>query len=583
MNTPTLTNGAPMTAPHPYIATWAARWGLTRPDWSAVAAFGLPFLLYLQTLAPTIYNLDSAELTTAAATGGIMRATGYPLYLTLGKVWSLLPVGDVGYRLNLFSAFCGALTILQTEFILRRLQVGGWARFGALTLLATAPYFWSLSLIAEVYTLHVALMAGFILTLLRWGEKPSPARLAVPIFLLTISLGNHAATVLLAPAGVWYVLTKAPRVVLSPRSWLAIVSAIALAGTIFLYLPLRYAAGPAFNYAGQYNAAGVFEPVDLSTADGLLWLVTGRTFAGQMFRYALEEIGGEMAAYGVQLWRAFLAIGLGPGLLGAASLLRRDWRLGGALLLMFAANALFYINYRVVDKNTMFLPTYLVWAVWAGIGYQILLDWADGAVMAEASSWETRSKHTALVFTGRRTAGLVRSDGFSSRFHGSDEPRRREERQERKIKSSPSWRLGSENWESAATTTNIAGPAVRAALVLSAVVALIWTWGQVDLSSDFSTRQQSQAILDTVAPNAIVLGWWDTIPGVQYLQLVEGQRPDVLAINRFLISGEAMQTLIMRQAGRRPIYINNPPLSYIQTMEISQEGLLYRLEPKHMP
>ena len=28
-------------------------------------------------------------------------------------------------------------------------------------------------------------------------------------------------------------------------------------------------------------------------------------------------------------------------------------------------------------------------------------------------------------------------------------------------------------------------------------------------------------------------GWWDSIPVVEYLQLVEGERPDVTAINRF--------------------------------------------------
>jgi hypothetical protein len=153
---------------------------ITRPDWPTLAAFGLPLILYVLTLAPTIYNLDSAELTTAAATGGITRATGYPLYLVLGKMWSWLPFGDVGYRMNLFSAVGGAMTILLAERILRRLHVGPWARFGALGLLASAYYFWALSLIAEVYTLHTALMAGAILLLLRWAEAPGPLRLAHP-------------------------------------------------------------------------------------------------------------------------------------------------------------------------------------------------------------------------------------------------------------------------------------------------------------------------------------------------------------------------------------------------------------------
>src|SRR4051794_2808336 len=99
----------------------------TTLDWRSITAFGLPFILYVLTLAPTIFNLDSAELTTAAATGGITRATGYPLYLLLGYLWSQIPIGDVGYRMNLFSAFNGALTVALAERILRRWRVGRWA------------------------------------------------------------------------------------------------------------------------------------------------------------------------------------------------------------------------------------------------------------------------------------------------------------------------------------------------------------------------------------------------------------------------------------------------------------------------
>ena len=96
-----------------------------RIDWRGIASFGLPFMVYLLTLAPTIYNLDSAELTTAAYTGGLMRSTGYPLYLTLGHFWSKIPLGDVGYRMNLLSAIFGALTIFLGERILRRWRLGG--------------------------------------------------------------------------------------------------------------------------------------------------------------------------------------------------------------------------------------------------------------------------------------------------------------------------------------------------------------------------------------------------------------------------------------------------------------------------
>lgn len=479
-------------------------------DWPSAVAFVLPLMLYGLTLAPTIYNLDSAEFTTAVATDGIIRATGYPLYLLLGKVWSWLPLSsDIAYRLNFFSAFLGALTLLQVEQILRRLQVEPWLRLGAVGLLATAPYFWAMSLIAEVYTLHTALMAGVILSVLRWSDEPTPLRLALPIFLLTLSLGNHMATVLLVPGAVWYVVTSHPAQLKNWQVWAAGGTAVLLGLSVFLVLPLRYASQPVFNYAGEYDASGIFHPANLQSLAGLWWLITGQTFAGQMFGYQLHEIWPQVTAYGVQLWTAFLAIGIGPGLLGLGIVTRRSWRLSGMLLLMFLANAIFYINYRVIDKDTMFLPTYLIWAVWLGVGYQQLALWL-------------RSQSQPLV---------------ASRL-------------------------------------------IRVLAVGAVIVAAGLNWGLVDRSDDWSTREMAETLLREVEPNALVLGWWDTVPAVQYLQLVEGQRPDVQAINRFLISGEAMEQLVLSQIDARPIYINNPSMTLLQHASATPLGSVYKLEPR---
>ena len=195
---------------HPFIIKKVAGRQINQFNRFALAAFFLPLLLYWQTLAPTIYNLDSAELTTAVATKGIIRATGYP------SIWSWVssglgcPGGDIGYRMNLFSAVCSATTIFLANQMLRRLSVGPWARVGALGLLATAPYFWPLSLIAKVYTLHTALMTAVILSLLWWDFAPDPRRLFLPVLLLALSMGNHAATILLVPGCLWFVAVRHP-------------------------------------------------------------------------------------------------------------------------------------------------------------------------------------------------------------------------------------------------------------------------------------------------------------------------------------------------------------------------------------
>lgn len=501
----------------------ANQWGtkilacLAHWDWKALAAFGLPFILYSFTVAPTIYNLDSAELTTAAATGGLVRATGYPLYLLLGRLWSWLPIGDVGYRMNLFSAFCGALTVLLVERVLRRWQVGLWATLGALGLLATALHFWALSLIAEVYTLHTVLMLGLILSLLYWAERPTPRRLLGVGLMAGLGLSHHVATVLLLPGCAWYVVTVAPRQAFKPHMLFAALAGMGLGLSLYLYLPWQYGAAPAFNYAGLYDATGHFQPINLRSWEGLEWLVTGRAFAGQMLAYHGIELWREVVVYSQQLWRAFFAVGIGPGLLGLIVLLRRDWRLGGLLLMMFAGSAAFYIDYRVIDKETMFLPTYVIWALWLGMGYQWLLDSLRGREHEARTTWP---------------------------------------------------------W----------GRWLAQGVMLSVVlVALGWNWRLVNLSDDWSTRQRGEAILHQAQPNAIIFGWWDTVPVIEYLQLVEGQRPDVQAINRFLIPYDAMQQLIEQEAGRRPIYIDNVSADLLRIFNVEPVPPLYRLKPQSGP
>jgi hypothetical protein len=360
--------------------------------WRTTVAFGVPLALYWLTLAPTVYNLDSAELTTAAATGGIVRATGYPLYLLIGRAWSLIPLGDVGYRMNLFSAVCGALTVALVERILRRLKVGPWATVGTLGLLASAPFFWALSLIAEVYTLHTALMSLIVLLLLRWGEHPTRTRLALVGLLVGLSIGHHAATVLLLPGLLWYILTVAPRKALAPRAGSLATVAALIGASVYLYLPLRYETMPAFNYAGTYDASGRFVPLNLQTPAEFWWLVSGQAFASEMLGYRGASLWQEVAKFGAHLWRAFLAVGIGPGMVGMLIMWRRDWQLGGLLLIIFVLNATFYITYRVVDKETMFLPTYVVWAIWVGAGYQWLLDWVQSNVgRATRAVWVLRA------------------------------------------------------------------------------------------------------------------------------------------------------------------------------------------------
>ena len=75
---------------------------------SVLLAAGL-FAIYAAGACPTIYVGDSGELVTAVHLLGIPHPTGYPLYVLLGKLWTLLvPVGSIAFRMSLFSAACAA-------------------------------------------------------------------------------------------------------------------------------------------------------------------------------------------------------------------------------------------------------------------------------------------------------------------------------------------------------------------------------------------------------------------------------------------------------------------------------------------
>src|SRR5436309_41716 len=76
---------------------------------AAAALAGIVFAVYAAGACPTIYVGDSGDLVTAVHVLGIPHPTGYPLYVLLGKLWSvLIPVGTVAWRMSLFSAVCAA-------------------------------------------------------------------------------------------------------------------------------------------------------------------------------------------------------------------------------------------------------------------------------------------------------------------------------------------------------------------------------------------------------------------------------------------------------------------------------------------
>ncbi|HMR67423.1 MAG TPA: DUF2723 domain-containing protein, partial [Anaerolineae bacterium] len=88
-----------------------------------VGLFVVVLMIYVSTLAPSVVTIfdDSLEFQLVTYQLGIPHPTGYPLYVMLGKFFTLLPVGNIAYRVNLMSAVFGAATVVLVYLLSFRL------------------------------------------------------------------------------------------------------------------------------------------------------------------------------------------------------------------------------------------------------------------------------------------------------------------------------------------------------------------------------------------------------------------------------------------------------------------------------
>ncbi|MCI0405732.1 MAG: DUF2723 domain-containing protein, partial [candidate division Zixibacteria bacterium] len=164
-------------------------------DWLHYGSAGLvllvSFLVYNWTKAPTLSFWDCGEFIACAAILGIPHPPGSPLYVIIGRLFTLLPISpDIGVRVNLVSVISSAFAAMVGYLIVHRLvdhwtkdktewrfriwkYVGGIS--GGLTL-AFSRTFWSSAVEAEVYGLAMLVTLLILYLGILWWQRPSEAR-----------------------------------------------------------------------------------------------------------------------------------------------------------------------------------------------------------------------------------------------------------------------------------------------------------------------------------------------------------------------------------------------------------------------
>ena len=98
--------------------------------YTGVGVFLLTLGLYVQTMAPAVSFWDCGEFIATSYILGVPHPPGSPLYVLLGRVFSLFPVADVAARVTFMSALSSALAVwcvYCSTLALARRALGGHA------------------------------------------------------------------------------------------------------------------------------------------------------------------------------------------------------------------------------------------------------------------------------------------------------------------------------------------------------------------------------------------------------------------------------------------------------------------------
>src|SRR6266545_7166075 len=202
--------------------------------------FFAALLLFSWTLAPTVTLTDSGELVVVAQGVGVAHPPGFPLWVILAHLASLVPLGNIAVRINFSSAVFAALasamlTLVVAELIvtgsrfaaprrrnkparqgsnIESSKTGGLLMFapaiGAGLLMAFCRTLWAYATITEVYTLNALLVLLVFFLVVQWRRRIIETRtdssveiathdtwIYAAAFVFGLAMGVHHVTVAL--------------------------------------------------------------------------------------------------------------------------------------------------------------------------------------------------------------------------------------------------------------------------------------------------------------------------------------------------------------------------------------------------
>lgn len=261
--------------------------------------------------------------------------------------------------LNLFSALCGAIAAGLLTWLVAVITASRTGGIVAGLLLAFSYTFWTQAVIAEVYTLHLALI-GLVLAVLRWWQqRQTLPRLAVVCAAYALAFGNHLSSILLLPSLVTFLAVSHPRPLNLIRPTV-LAGGMLIAGLgALLYLPLILA---------TWSDAGAPQPWTAKLGEFWFDVTKADWRATMMLGVPADKASARLAMWIWDARQQFGVAGLALAILGVAGLWQRHrpwaWLVGTA----YIVNTAFALTYNVGDPHVFLLPGHFFTAFAAGAG-----------------------------------------------------------------------------------------------------------------------------------------------------------------------------------------------------------------------
>jgi hypothetical protein len=308
------------------------------------------FWAFSATLLPGVDLGDTGGYQAAALWPETSARQGYPLYYAMARPFlRAVSPSNPARGLNLLSAVWAAIGTGLLTYLAGRVTRSAVAGAASGALLAFSHTFWTQAIIAEVYTLHLTLIAVSLLALGAFHERPGLARLSLFFIVYAVAFGNHLAMVLLLiPFALFIVAVDRDRLRLLRPSTVALAVAIAAAATL-LYSGNFLAVMTSVESTDDWNGRVATFWFDVTKADWRETMVLG------VERGSLRD---RIAMWAWDAQQQFGVAGIAAAAIGLAgfALRARPWAL--VIAASYLASVLFAITYNVGDVHVFFLPAH---------------------------------------------------------------------------------------------------------------------------------------------------------------------------------------------------------------------------------